>query len=69
MWILIYSFNNDNSDEEMDELYEVDKIISHKGVGKSIQYLVKWKGYKETTCKDTNNFNSDSCIKEYWDRR
>ena len=53
----------------MDELYEVDKIISHKGVGKSIQYLVKWKGYTETTWEDTKNFNSDGCIKEYWDRK
>ena len=38
---ILDSFNDDNSDEEMDELYEVDKIISHRGVGKSIQYLVK----------------------------
>ena len=53
----------------MDELYEVDKVISHRGVGKNIKYLVKWKEYTETTWEDTNNFNSDGCMKEYWDRK
>ena len=34
----------DDSEEEEEE-YEVEKIIEKRGSGKSLTYLVKWKGY------------------------
>ena len=34
---------------ETEEVYEVEKILSHKGEGKTRKYLVKWEGWEEPT--------------------
>ena len=36
--------NPDSEEEDCDE-YEIEKIIEKRGSGKSLTYLVKWKGY------------------------
>ncbi len=47
-------------------IYEVQSILDHKGVEGDYQYLVKWKGYEETTWEPQPNFLDHSVIKEYW---
>uniref|UniRef100_A0AC34F410 Chromo domain-containing protein n=1 Tax=Panagrolaimus sp. ES5 TaxID=591445 RepID=A0AC34F410_9BILA len=42
-----------NSDESAE--FEVEKILDKKGSGRSLQYLVKWKGYDETTWEPATN--------------
>jgi hypothetical protein len=34
---------------ETEDVYEVEKILSHKGEGKRRMYLVKWEGWEEPT--------------------
>lgn len=57
-------------DEQMqeDDTYEVEKILKHRKKGRQTEYLVKWKGYDETTWEPLNKFNNTECIDEYWDQ-
>jgi hypothetical protein len=51
--------------EEMEDTYEVEKILTHKGKGKNRKYLVKWKGYKKQTWQTIEDFDTVECIEEY----
>lgn len=51
-----------------EEEYEVEKIIEHAGSGKSVKYLVKWKGYKdkENTWEPKSNLaHATDLLEEY----
>jgi hypothetical protein len=50
--------------------YEVEAIVNHKGRGKNIKYLVKWKDYPadQNTWEPATSFNSDRPIRQYWRR-
>ena len=30
-----------------EEVYEVEQVLKHRGIGRRLQYLIKWKGYPE----------------------
>lgn len=59
----------DESDEEMEDTFEVERILDHKGKGKNKRYLVKWKGYKKTTWQGIEDFDTTQCIDDYWETR
>jgi hypothetical protein len=56
---------NDKDEKEMEDTYEVEKILNHKGKGRNRQYLVKWKGYKKKTWQKIEDFDTVECIEEY----
>ena len=33
-----------------------------------MEFLVKWKGYTETTWETEDRFNDTECIDDYWDK-
>jgi len=49
-------------------IYEVDKIIDHRGSPGSYEYLVRWKGYGPTdnSWEPASSFLDDSTIQKYW---
>jgi len=62
--------NQDNEeDENIDDEYEVEKIIDKRIVGKELQYLVKWKGWEDeddrTWEPEANLSGSEKLIKKY----
>ncbi len=51
-------------------VYEVEKVIDHKGDPGSYSYLVKWKTFSEdeNTWEPQESFFDTNCIQEYWKR-
>jgi hypothetical protein len=56
------------SDEEMEETYEVDRVLNHDDEGEEMKYLVKWKGFRKRTWELESAFNTTQCIEDYWRR-
>ncbi|KAJ8651291.1 hypothetical protein O0I10_013223 [Lichtheimia ornata] len=54
-----------------DEVYEVERILDHKGRPGHYQYLIKWKGYSEAqnTWEPQDNLNAERILSQYWDQR
>jgi len=60
-----------DSEEDVDEaegVYEVRKVLAHRGEDEQREYLVKWKGYKEESWVPTSDFNEYRSIADYWRR-
>ena len=57
-------------DQHMDEdnEYEVEEILEHRKKGRQTEYLVKWKGYTETSWETIDKFNDAECIDDYWEK-
>jgi hypothetical protein len=53
--------------EDGEEVYEVERIIAHRKVGRGAQYLVEWKGYPswEATWVKSSDLDADDAIREY----
>jgi hypothetical protein len=51
-----------------DTIYEVEKILDHRGNPPHYEYFVKWKNYDETqnTWEKASSFLDDSSIRNYW---
>jgi hypothetical protein len=63
--------NNDTNIEdsiiEDNNVFEIEKILSDRTLkNKKKVYLVKWKGYKDPTWENEDNFIEKDCINEYW---
>ncbi|KAL1915699.1 uncharacterized protein VTP21DRAFT_6458 [Calcarisporiella thermophila] len=61
--------DGDEEVEEEGEEFEVEKILKHRRSGKTIKYLLKWKGYSdsENTWEDEKNLTgAKDLIEEYW---
>lgn len=61
---------NDNDDDEMSDEnnhFEIDCILDHRGKGKNLQYLVKWKGYSDSSNKWVyrKDIHADDILREY----
>lgn len=57
--------------EDSSETYEVQAIIDHRGKGPKIEYLTRWKHFKEDddTWQAPETFDGTDMIKAYWARR
>lgn len=57
-----------NSTSSEDDVYEVQKILSHKKIGGTEKYLVRWKGYdsKHDTWEQKENLNCPKLLKKYF---
>ena len=53
---------------EEDNVYEVDMILENRKKGRQTEYLVKWKGYPDTTWETLDKFNDTECIDDYWEK-
>jgi hypothetical protein len=51
-----------------DNVYEVNKILSHRGVGDNTEYQVQWKNYLHDipTWEPASSFIDTGAITEYW---
>ena len=49
-------------------IYEVEKILEHRGEPGHYEYWVKWKNYDDSqnTWEKASNFLDDTCIRNYW---
>lgn len=56
-------------DDKMEEdgIYEVEQILKHRKKGRT-EFLVKWKGYTDTTWETSDKFNETECLDDYWDK-
>jgi hypothetical protein len=66
---LSIELGDDEDMDEIDEPYEIEEIVNHRGQGKFTEYLVKWKGYDEVTWQGVKSFDTTECIDEYWKRK
>jgi hypothetical protein len=55
----------------LDEHYEVERILGHKGPAPSRSYLVKWKGYADSdnSWVHASDFDAPQLIQAYWETR
>ena len=58
-----------NNEVELEEHWEVERIINHRKRNGEMQYLTKWKGFDETTWEPESNFDTTEIIEEYWAAR
>jgi len=51
-----------------DNEYEVEEILDHRKKGRQTEFLVKWKGYPDTSWETIDKFNDTECIDDYWEK-
>ena len=53
---------------KVDDVYEVDRIIKHRGNSDSYEYLIHWKGYstEEDSWEPASSFKDHKVIENYW---
>lgn len=47
-------------------VYEVEKILAHRGSPGQYEYETKWKNYRETTWEPSSSFHDTALIRDYW---
>ena len=57
------------NNKSSDNVYEIEKILAHKDEKNKRMYLVKWKGYNETTWEPESHFNNMKVINDYLNRK
>ena len=57
--------------DQGDDIFNVKRILDHKGDGDERKYLIWWEGYpkSEATWESTNNIFNKLVIKEYWKKK
>lgn len=57
--------------DDNSEIYEVQAIVDHRGQGPNIEYLTRWKHFKEDddTWQAPETFDGTDMVKAYWARR
>ncbi|KAG0210864.1 hypothetical protein BGX28_008831 [Mortierella sp. GBA30] len=68
------SANDENGDEESEDdeedVFEVEKVVGHKREAEGLYYYIQWKGYQDSdnTWEPENSVFCHGLIKEYWER-
>ncbi|XP_063706186.1 AT-rich interactive domain-containing protein 4A [Culicoides brevitarsis] len=62
---------DDDDDDEEEAEYEVQDIVSHRYVGKKLEYKIRWKGYsaKDDTWEAKASLNCPEIIKKYEEKQ
>jgi hypothetical protein len=47
-------------------VYEVERIIKHRGSPNAYEFLTKWKGYRQPTWEPSSSFQDTALITDYW---
>jgi hypothetical protein len=47
-------------------VYEVEKLLGHRGEPGKYEYHVKWKGYRAITWEPAESFRDTALITDYW---
>jgi hypothetical protein len=49
-------------------VYEVERVVSHRGPPNARYYLIKWRGYpsSQNTWEPAANIQTSGCVAEYW---
>lgn len=47
-------------------VYEVERILGHRGSAPAWEFLTKWKGFRETTWEPASSFHDTALITDYW---
>lgn len=55
--------NKEENNEE--EVYEVEKLLKHRGKKNNREFLVRWKGYNDHTWEKETNLSCPLILKEY----
>ena len=62
--------DEDSNDYSDNNIYDIEKILDSKKMGKKMFYLIKWEGYDETTWEPADNGRNGGIpkhiIKEYY---
>jgi hypothetical protein len=60
---------DEDTSDNGDDTYEVERILGHKGSSKHRKYHVKWKGYprSESSWVRESDLDADELIEQYWD--
>jgi hypothetical protein len=60
---------DEDTSDNGDDTYEVERILGHKGSSKHRKYHVKWKGYprSESSWVRESDLDADELIREYWE--
>jgi hypothetical protein len=60
-------FVSHSSKDFQQEVYEIDRILGHKGEGDDRSYLIRWKGYgpEGDTWEPVSNIHTDEVIQDY----
>ena len=55
----------------MEQTYEVESIMDHRGPPGNREYLVRWVGFSpaEDSWEPENNIHTDECVRAYWDTK
>ena len=54
---------------EGEEHYEIEYILRSRRMGRGVQYLIKWKGYEDTTWESSNNLvNANDTLQDFFDK-
>ena len=60
-------FVSHSSKDFQEQVYEIEKIIGHKGEGDDRMYLIRWKGWgpEHDTWEPVSNIHTDEAIQDY----
>jgi hypothetical protein len=60
---------DDQLNDDDEDVYEIEKILSHRVTRRGLFYEIKWKGYDEVTIEpEANLVSADEVVREYWNR-
>ena len=61
----------DNPESEPENVFEVDRIVDHRGQGRTREYLVRWKNYppEADTWEPVSHFNDNTPIRAYFNEK
>jgi len=48
-------------------VYEVERILSHRGAPGSYEYQIKWKNWRVPTWEPEANLRDLAIVQDYWD--
>ncbi|KAG0300829.1 hypothetical protein BGZ98_008839 [Dissophora globulifera] len=66
--IIVHDIDQEMDNDADEQVYEVQKILGHRGESESFEYHVLCKGYdvSHASWEPTSQFNEQRVLEEYW---